>query len=75
MRHGTTKGDIRGYWLERGAEAAIASCVMFFALVMLAIPTIAYSSWRLLLVLAFIVVCQMLFFARLVFCFMKYRKV
>lgn len=42
----TTKGDAREHWKEKMAEGLMAMCIAFLCEILLAVPTVAFNSWK-----------------------------
>lgn len=75
MRHGTTKGDVREHWKEQMAEGIMAMCIAFLCEVLLAVPTVAFNSWKLFSAVVIMFVAIVMAAGRVAYSIYKYAKV
>ena len=74
MRHTTrmTKADAREHWKEQMAEALMGMCIAFFCEILLAVPTVAFNSWKLFSAVAVMFVAVAMAASRVSYCIYKY---
>lgn len=71
----TTKGDAREHWKEQIAEALMAMCIAFLCEVLLAVPTVAFNSWKLFSAVVIMFVAIVMAAARVAYAIYKYVRI
>lgn len=72
---GGTKGATREHWKEQMAEGLMGMCIAFLCEIMLAVPTIAFDSWKLFGAVVIMFVAIVMAAARVAYTIYKYAKV
>jgi hypothetical protein len=77
MRHTThtTKADAREHWKEQMAEGLMAMCIAFLCEVMLAVPTVAFNSWKMFAAVVVMFVAITMAAGRVTYTIYKYVRI
>lgn len=77
MRHTTrmTKADAREHWKEQMAEGLMGMCIAFLCEVMLAVPTVAFDSWKLFGAVVIMFVAVAMAAGRVAYTIYKYVRI
>lgn len=71
----TTKRDAREHWKERMAEALMGMCIAFLCEVLLAVPTLAFDSWKLFGAVVVMFVAVTMAAGRVAYTIYKYARI